>query len=965
MNPEVIAPGANILVRDAAWRVQRVDRTSTGSRALHVTGISEIVRDKEAIFLEEYEDSIEVLDPTTTQLVPDRSSNFQASLLYLESRLRRIAPTDDKLYVGPDAAMDLLDYQLEPAAQALEKPRQRILIADAVGLGKTLEAGILLSELIARGKAKRILVVAVKSMLTQFQKEMWSRFTIPLVRLDSLGLQRIRSRIPTNQNPFYHYDKSIISVDTLKQNNEFRTYLEDAHWDVIVIDEAHNVAVRGKKKSQRAKLAELLSHRSDSLIMLSATPHDGKARSFASLMNMLDPTAIADEDNYTPDDIDGLFIRRFKKDIEDQVEQNFPTRKIARAPADASPAEEALFDTFTDIEFDAIGRGGNMLFKTTLEKALLSSPAACIETIDNRLKRIEKTVDPTRYDRDVASLQRLRERLVDVDPGNFAKFRKLVDELSDDDSPFYFTGHFRDDRLVIFTERVATMKWLAEHLPRALDLDEKKVETLHGGMNDIDQQRIVEDFGKEQADLRLLIASDVASEGINLHYMCHRLVHFDIPWSLMVFQQRNGRIDRYGQTQTPHIAYFYTESDNDQIQGDTRILELLIEKDQQATENIGDPSALMGVYDIDEEEAKTAAAIEQNKTASAFEKELGEIDLMSKLLGDDEFTDTTSRPDIGELPGLYDHDFDYLTSALDLLRQDRPLDVEVDAERRRVAFEVPEDLQRRFEYLPDEVVPDSNRLILSSDTDAMQKAIADARGEETAWPELHYLWRLHPAIHWVNDRMEGNFGRHTAPVIVVDRGLHADQSLILVSGLIPNQKSQPLIHHWFGALFDDGELVELLDFDDVVDRTGLGEEPLPNRLEEIDTDALSELLPAAVDAATERMVELRNDFEDRINPRLQRELDRLEELKARQLKFAQQQFEQDGNREELDRKKRAIDTIFDDYFDWVEQTMTTERVPFIQVVAALTIGADDIPRPREEQSDAVGLSSQHKIRPTQ
>ncbi len=937
MSTDVIAPGANILVRDAAWRVRRVDRTSTGSQAYHVTGVSEIVRDKEAIFLEEYEESIEVLDPRTTQLVPDRSSNFQASLLYLESRLRRVAPTDDKLYVGPSAAMDLLDYQLEPAAQTLEKPRQRILIADAVGLGKTLEAGILLSELIARGKAKRILVVAVKSMLTQFQKELWSRFTIPLVRLDSVGLQRIRRRIPTNQNPFYHYDKSIISVDTLKQNNEFRTYLEDAHWDVIVIDEAHNVAVRGKKKSQRARLAQLLSHRSDSLIMLSATPHDGKARSFASLMNMLDPTAIADEDNYTPDDIDGLFIRRFKKDIEDQVQQNFPTRKIARAPAQASPPEEALFDTFTNLEFDAIGRGGgNMLFKTTLEKALLSSPAACIETIDNRLKRIEKTVDPTRYNDDVQSLRRLRDHLVDVGPEDFAKFQKLVDELRDDNSPFYFTGHFRDDRLVIFTERIETMNWLAEHLPRALDLDEKKVETLHGGMNDIDQQRIVEDFGKEQADIRLLIASDVASEGINLHYLCHRLIHFDIPWSLMVFQQRNGRIDRYGQTETPHIAYFYTESENEEIRGDTRILELLIEKDQQATENIGDPSALMGVYDIDEEEAKTAAAIEQDISPSAFEKELGEIDLMSLMLGDAELSATDDRPEIGGLPGLYDDDFDYLTSALDLLRQDRPMDVDVDEERRRVAFEIPEDLERRFQYLPDEVIPDSRRLILSADTDAMQKAIAEARGEESAWPAVHYLWRLHPALQWIDDRMEANFGRHTAPVLVVDEGLASDESLFLVSGLIPNQKSQPLIHRWFGALFSGDELVELLPFDEVRKRTGLGNKRLPNRLPEIDTDALSELLPPAVEATRARMVELRDDFEDAINPRLQRELDRLEELKERQLRFAQEQFESDGKREDLDRKRRAIDAIFDEYFQWVEHTMTTEPVPFIQIVAALT-----------------------------
>ncbi|WP_222868253.1 DEAD/DEAH box helicase [Saccharophagus sp. K07] len=188
------------------------------------------------------------------------------------------------------------------------------MIADAVGLGKTLEAGILVSELIARGRGKRILVLAVKSMLTQFQQEFWNRFTIPLVRLGSVGLQRVRNRIPANHNPFLYFDRSIISIDTLKQDIEYRHHLERAYWDIIIIDEAHNVAERGTH-SQRSRLAKLLATRSDTLIMLSATPHDGRAESFASLVNMLDPTAIASPKDYAQQDYrdKGLVIRRFKK----------------------------------------------------------------------------------------------------------------------------------------------------------------------------------------------------------------------------------------------------------------------------------------------------------------------------------------------------------------------------------------------------------------------------------------------------------------------------------------------------------------------------------------------------------------------------------------------------------------------------------------------------------------------------
>ena len=107
---------------------------------------------------------------------------------------RQQIPTDANLHIGHQAAMDLMPYQLDPAKLSLQRPRQRILIADTVGLGKTLEAGILISELIAREKGKRILVVTVKSMMTQFQKEMWNRFTIPLVRLDS---KRFKRFVPT------------------------------------------------------------------------------------------------------------------------------------------------------------------------------------------------------------------------------------------------------------------------------------------------------------------------------------------------------------------------------------------------------------------------------------------------------------------------------------------------------------------------------------------------------------------------------------------------------------------------------------------------------------------------------------------------------------------------------------------------------------------------------------------------
>ena len=178
------APGARVEIRDAEWVIRRVDLSSDRGYQLTCDGISEIVRGKEAVFLTRLEEQIKILDPATTVLVQDTSNAFEQSLLYIESQLRQATANDQQIHVAHRAAMDVVPYQLDPTLQALKQPRQRILIADAVGLGKTLEAGILVTELMQRGRGKRILVLTLKSMMTQFQKEFWNRFTIPLTRLE-------------------------------------------------------------------------------------------------------------------------------------------------------------------------------------------------------------------------------------------------------------------------------------------------------------------------------------------------------------------------------------------------------------------------------------------------------------------------------------------------------------------------------------------------------------------------------------------------------------------------------------------------------------------------------------------------------------------------------------------------------------------------------------------------------------
>ncbi len=949
MNIPVFAPGARVLIRDAEWLVRKVDRTANNRQAVSVIGLSQIVKDREAIFLEEI-DQIELLNPADTDLVADTSSFYRNSILFMESLLRQTPPTDEHLYIGYQGAMDVVPYQLDPAIQALQQPRQRILMADAVGLGKTIEAGILLSELIRRGKGKRILVLTVKSMLTQFQKELWSRFTIPLTRLDSVGIQRVRSRIPTNHNPFYYFDRAIISIDTLKQDAEYRTYLEKCYWDIIVIDEAHNVAARGNDSaslSMRYRLANLLKHRSDTLIMLSATPHDGKPRAFASLMNMLNPTAIANQEDYGPDDIKGLFIRRFKKDIKDQVAKSFMERKISVAKCQASAAEEAAFDVFTRLNFTRLDqrRTAGKLFKTTLEKSLFSSPAACLQTIQHRISRLQNE-ESEEAAKDIQSLKELADNLQPIASNNFSKYQKLLSVIRDSLHGFGWTGKDTSDRLVIFTERIETLKFLSEHLPKDLGLKEDRFAILHGGLPDVDQQKIVEDFGREEAPVRLLLASDVASEGINLHFLCHKMIHFDIPWSFMCFQQRNGRIDRYGQEREPRIVYLMTESVSEKIKGDNRILELLITKDEQAVKNIGDPSALMGVYDMEEEENITAAAIEAGANTDDFEKLLAKApkDPLGLLMGDEvipkgEFVAKAER----RMPTLFTDDYSFFREAVGYLKSSQPMQTVFDDNAQTVNFAVPlnmkRELEQRFRFLPREIWPESGEFTLSADRAAIMNEIKRTRKEEDTWPKLQLLWDLHPVMRWLTDKLLAIFGRQQASVLTLSDKLQVGETIFILYGIIPNRKSQPLIASWMGVRFLSGKFDAVLDFQDILAQTSLDRNKIPNQNKPFDKERLKKLLSIAIAKGEDQMHESRLAFETAIDVKLNAQLKELDRLKQKQYGQLELDFgDAAANSRTLDKKQqkqREIDRIFDEYWSWIENSLLTEDVPYIRVVAVL------------------------------
>lgn len=932
------SPGMRVIIRDEEWMVKKVESNSLNRKTIYCVGISKLVKDHQAIFLTDLED-IEPVDPAKVNLIIDDSPFFRKSRLYIESQWRQKIPADSALHIGNRAAMDLMNFQLEPAQVSLRRPRQRILIADTVGLGKTLEAGILISELTVRGKGKRILVVTVKSMMTQFQKEMWNRFTIPLVRLDSNKIQKIRAQLPSNYNPFFYYDKTIVSIDTLKRDVEYRTHLENSWWDIIVIDEAHNVAERGSHQAQRSRLAHLLSRRSDTLIMLSATPHDGRSESFASLMNMLDPTAIANPHDYSKEDIKGLCIRRFKKDVKDQVEGAFKERRINIEKCSATATEEHVFHLFANmkLEMDAgKHRVAGQLFKTSLEKSLFSSPAACIKSIDERLKKLRKKYSTDDIG-DITQLEELKLALAKIEPSSFSRYQQLLELLNR--KTYGWNVKKTNDRIVIFTERIETMHFIAKQLRKDLNLNDNIVQEIYGGMSDNEQQRIVENFGREESPIRILVASDVAAEGINLHYLSHRLIHFDIPWSLMVFQQRNGRIDRYGQHEQPDIRYLMISSTNGKIKGDMRIMEILIRKEEQAYKNIGDPTLLMGKFNIEEEELVTAEAIEKELSAEDFSEQMDD-----SLEAFDPFELLMMGSTAGESPAelhndetLY-KDIDYLRSVMTYFTQTERYPFQNLQAVEGLEIKITPDLKRRLSaLLPEEAMPSTDYLRLSPDKSFCMNEVKRSMQNNmsvAAWPATQYLWKIHPIFDWVNDKAGLLFGRGEAPLIAIPGAIPTSETTFIVAGIIPNRKSTPVVDEWFALRFVNRIFVDELTMEQVIAKTGFGRNDTPNR-NQVTVQCKNEtetLLQSVVDEAQKVLERHCENYRKKIEPQIDEEVDKLIELEAKHKDYQLSLFESERKKSEQERK---VEQTFSEFTEWVKDTLEIEKNPYLRIVAVL------------------------------
>ncbi len=288
------------------------------------------------------------------------------------------------------------------------------------------------------------------------------------------------------------------------------------------------------------------------------------------------------------------------------------------------------------------------------------------------------------------------------------------------------------------------------------------------------------------------------------------------------------------------------------------------------------------------------------------------------------------------LPCLYGDDYEYLKAAILYLDHTSPLQADFVDDRQQVTLTAGKELKDRLKYvLPKEVWPEKNSFILSTDPALIQKEISLSRKDEKAWPRVHYLWPLNPLVEWINDKVIAGFGRQEAPVLSLHGVLAPGEIIFIISGLIPNRKSHPLVHRWFGVVFKADQFVQIQDFQEILTRTGLGKTRFPNPEAALDPDHLNSLLPEAVKQARHYMGHERDLFEDMINPKLNDHLVALEQLKSKQYRQLNLFYESARKLDKKDQEKREIDRVFDEFMEWVQDTMSTENNPYIQVIAVL------------------------------
>lgn len=624
------SPGEIIEVRSRLWRIDLVS-----DNVLEATPIDGLVLEQQKFYIPLEDIRRGKIEPPP----PDLLGNLaQQNLLLRSYKLDLLHSTAPILSLQKSRVIPE-EYQLVPLIMSMDMPRVRMLIADDVGLGKTIEAGLIIKELLARNRARRVLVVCPANLREQWRHALDYFFHFD-ARIISTRHRRVMEReLPPGANPWEHYDFLIASIDYVKKDPT-RHYVYEQTWDIILVDEAHNCAKPHqthkdqKIDMERYEFAKEISKKCKHLLLLTATPHNGYSDSYASLFSFLDVDLVygpEHEPQIAKEEARNYVCQRRRQDVLEWIRSSkgreipFPERDQEEEFIPLSyPQREAIekveaFTEYLSTVAQQETRHRRLIAAWTamhFHKRAISSPWSLICSLQNRIKRIEGILQKEEGEDTGLTSSEARAATLDEDTG---------ERLTDEEATAYldkeiFGTHStqkqelgllkdalkaaqkitprRDEKLqrlkgilserleinpklIIFTRYLDTLKYLETEIKTDESFKDTIVLTVYGEMGEGQRNEIFTEFMKARKGV--LIATDCISEGIDLQYMSSQLIQYELPWNPNRLEQRNGRIDRYGQRgKEVYIRILVTEDPLD-----AAILRVLVKKAEQIRKDYG------------------------------------------------------------------------------------------------------------------------------------------------------------------------------------------------------------------------------------------------------------------------------------------------------------------------------------------------------------------------------------------
>jgi superfamily II DNA or RNA helicase/RNA-binding protein YhbY len=610
-------PGQLVEVRRRQWVVADVVSSKLESNAApqHAVSLSSIDEDglgEELEVIWEIEPDAHIIERAGLPSISgqDDSNTLEA---FLDAVRWGAATNADRGFLQAPfrSGVSIEDFQLDPLVRAIDMARVNLLIADDVGLGKTIEAGLVIQELLLRHRARTALVICPASLQEKWRVEMLEKFGLEFRVVDTAYIKQLRRERGIHANPWTSYPRLIASMDWVKSGEGLRMMRDvlpphvsyPRKFDILVVDEAHNVAPAANAnyalESQRTRFIRAISPHFQHRLFLTATPHNGYTESFTSLLELLDDQRFAR--NILPDEkqLAQVMIRRLKSDLVD-ADGNllYPKRVLQSLAVPYTPEERTIHEKLNAYcqsrERDA-GKNGNVFgtkfVNQLLKKRLFSSPAAFASTLEKHVvtisspaarkekgsmaerilrKAILRVEEDYANDQDVENAQ--AEAVEEASRGGqplTTEQKQLLDEMrqwaqrakNQADSKakaiiewietnLNAKTQWNDRRVILFTEYRTTHQWLHEILA-SHGYGGERLSILHGGMDHEEREKVKAAFqtSPKVSAVRILLATDAASEGIDLQNHCNCLIHLEIPYNPNVMEQRNGRIDRHGQRQ--------------------------------------------------------------------------------------------------------------------------------------------------------------------------------------------------------------------------------------------------------------------------------------------------------------------------------------------------------------------------------------------------------------------------------